>query len=60
MFIVSVFLLLAADVAEDVLDIHMPSEFVFIEEVLIAELAVGVHEVDIAEFVHIALLEVLV
>lgn len=55
-FVVSVFLLLAADVAEHVLHVHVPSKFVLVEEVFVAELAVGVHEGDIAEFVHVALL----
>lgn len=58
-FIVSVFFLLAADVAEYVLHIDVSLELVLIEEVLVAELAVRVHEGDIAELVHVALLQVL-
>jgi hypothetical protein len=58
-FIVAVLLLLAAHVAEDVLHIHVSLEFVLVEEILVAELAVGVHEGDVPEFVHVSLLEVL-
>lgn len=55
--VVSVFLLLAADVAEYMLHIHMPLKFVLVEEVFVAELAVRVHEGDIAELVHVTLLQ---
>jgi hypothetical protein len=58
--VVAVLLLRAANVAEDVLDVDVALELVLVEEVLGAELAVGVHEGDVAELVDVALLQVLV
>ena len=55
-FIVSILLLLAADIAEYMFHIHVSSEFILIEEVFVTELTIGVHKGDITEFIHITLL----
>ena len=54
--VVAVLLLPAADVADDVLKVDVPAELVLVEEVALAEVAVGVHEGDVAELVDVSLL----
>lgn len=55
-FVVTVLVLFAADVADHVFQVDMPSELVFVEKVTGAEAAVGVHEGDVAELVDVSLL----
>lgn len=58
--VVTVFILRAADVARDVLEINMDSEFVVVEEVLFAEVAIWMQKDNVAELINVSSLQVLV
>lgn len=55
-FIVTIFLLFATDIAQIVLYVNMASELVLVEVVLMAETAVRMHECYIPELIDVSLL----
>lgn len=56
-FVVAVLLLFSTNVACHVLQVDVHSELVFVEEVLCAEFAIGVHEGYVTELVDVSLLK---
>jgi hypothetical protein len=57
-FVVSIFVLLAANVACHVLKVYVDPEFVLVEKMTRTEFTVGMHESHVAEFVDVTLLQV--
>lgn len=58
-FVVAVFLLFAAHVAQEMLEVDVHPELVLVEEMPGTEFAVGVHEGDVSELVDVPLLQML-
>ena len=57
-FIVPVFFLFSADIADVVFEVDVHSKLILVEEISRAEFAVGVHESNISELVDVSLLQV--
>ena len=57
-FIIPVFFLFSADIADVVFEVDVHSKLILVEEISRAEFAVGVHESNISELVDVSLLQV--